>query len=358
MANAGMDARGPLGAVNPARSATPARRAKSRIDELDALRGLAALAVMLFHHTTRIGELYPMGQAPLVEFRHGHLGVNLFFVISGYVIFMTLQATRKARDFVVSRASRLLPTYWAAIAITFSATHAIGLPGHLVSARDALANFVMVHGLFGVPHVDGVYWTLEVEMLFYAGILALYAAGLLARIHVVLWCLLAARVVAYLGEGWGIPLVPWTVQRLLILKHVPWFAIGIAVYLLQTRPQEERVRPLATIVASAAVLAAVDASPIALLSLAFAALVYGAATQHLRWLANPALVWLGGVSYPLYLVHENIGWSLQLRLRDAGVSRDAGILVTMAIALGLAALLSRFVEYPAMDWIRARWRKA
>ena len=160
-----------------------------RLVEVDALRGVAALAVVLFHYTTRFTDLYQPGAQPAVSFPSGHYGVNLFFIISGFVIFMTLEKTARPLDFVVSRFSRLFPAYWAAIFLTFSICHLLGLPGKLVSTGTALANLAMLHGLFGVGHVDGVYWTLEVELLFYCGMLLLYRLKWLDRLHLVLFAL-------------------------------------------------------------------------------------------------------------------------------------------------------------------------
>lgn len=148
-----------------------------RLVEIDALRGVAALAVVLFHYTTRFTDLFKPGTLPAISFPGGHYGVNLFFIISGFVIFMTLDKTQRPLDFVVSRFSRLFPAYWAAIFLTFFICHWLGLPGKLVGAETALANIAMLHGLFGVAHVDGVYWTLEVELLFYCGMLLLYSCN-------------------------------------------------------------------------------------------------------------------------------------------------------------------------------------
>src|SRR5438094_6534358 len=154
-----------------------------RLAEVDALRGVAALSVVLFHYTTRFAELYQPTPAAAVSFQGGQYGVNLFFIISGFVIFMTLERTRRTSDFVVSRFSRLFPAYWVAIAMTFAITHWLGLPGQLVDAGSAAANMLMLHGLLlRVPHVDGVYWTLEVELLFYCGMLILYRLNRLDRI--------------------------------------------------------------------------------------------------------------------------------------------------------------------------------
>ena len=200
----------------PAARSSPAA-ADGRLGQLDALRGVAALAVVLFHYSFGFVTRYAPEATPLVWMPHGHLGVNLFFVISGFVIFMTLTRVQRPMDFVVSRFSRLFPAYWVAVGLTFAVVGVAGLPGKEVTAWQALANLAMVHGLFRVPHVDGVYWTLEVELLFYAGMLALYATGRLQRVHVVLWVLLAARLVyVVVARTFGIDL-PWTLYRLAIL---------------------------------------------------------------------------------------------------------------------------------------------
>ncbi|HMC14225.1 MAG TPA: acyltransferase, partial [Albitalea sp.] len=194
----------------------------ARLVEIDALRGVAALAVVLFHVTTRFGELYQPATQPLVSFPGGQYGVNLFFIISGFVIFMTLERTRRTSDFVVSRFSRLFPAYWVAIAMTFAITHWLGLPGKLVDGGSALGNMLMLHGLLlRVPHVDGVYWTLEVELLFYCGMLLLYRLNRLDRIHQALLGLLVLRWVYFGAAQWfGVDL-PWTLYRVLILRYIP-----------------------------------------------------------------------------------------------------------------------------------------
>ncbi|MCM2335320.1 MAG: acyltransferase family protein, partial [Pseudomonas sp.] len=109
-----------------------------RVVELDALRGLAALAVVAFHYTThyqaQVGHAQPLG----FGFPFGNYGVHLFFLISGFVIFMTLERTRSPLDFVVSRFSRLFPAYWAAMAVTAAVVYTVGLPGQRLPLRDLL----------------------------------------------------------------------------------------------------------------------------------------------------------------------------------------------------------------------------
>jgi len=330
----------------------------ARLVEIDALRGVAALAVVLFHVTTRFGELYQPATQPLVSFPGGQYGVNLFFIISGFVIFMTLERTRRTSDFVVSRFSRLFPAYWVAIAMTFAITHWLGLPGKLVDGGSALGNMLMLHGLLlRVPHVDGVYWTLEVELLFYCGMLLLYRLNRLDRIHQALLGLLVLRWVYFGAAQWfGVDL-PWTLYRVLILRYIPWFALGISIYLMVHRRSTRPQAPLVTACFAVLTLLATESLFSAALACGLAALVYAAASGRATWLRLPPLVWLGTISYPLYLLHENIGWSVELQMLGLGLPIDAAVLAGLLTGLTLAALLSRSVEQPAMRWIRARYRE-
>jgi peptidoglycan/LPS O-acetylase OafA/YrhL len=329
----------------------------SRLVEIDALRGLAALAVVLFHYTTRFAELFGANPPPSISFPDGHYGVNLFFIISGFVIFMTLEKTSRPMDFVISRFSRLFPAYWIAIILTFVITHLLGLPGKLVDITTAIGNLIMIHGLFKIPHVDGVYWTLEVELLFYGGMFLLYRFGRLHLIHHALLGLLALRLTYHvLASRFGIDL-PWTIYRLLILQYIPWFALGISIYLATSRHDAGAWRrPAFTATCAILTLLIVDALFVAALAVALGAAVTLAASGRASLLRHRTLVWLGSISYPLYLLHENIGWSLQLRLGKLGVSTDLTILIVLASSLAMATALTRWVEQPAMRWIRSTYR--
>ncbi|MCM8595410.1 acyltransferase [Accumulibacter sp.] len=323
-----------------------------RLVEVDALRGIAALSVVLFHYTTRFNELFGELPLPMLSFAHGHLGVNLFFIISGFVIFMTLERTLRPMDFVISRFSRLFPAYWFAILLTFLITHALGLPGKLVGVGTAVGNMLMFHGVFGMAHVDGVYWTLEVELLFYCGMFLLYRVQRLDLVNKVLLAMLLLRVGYFISERvFGVDL-PWMIFRFLILRYIPWFAIGISIYQLVSRGDTAGWAPLVTIFCALATLLLVEPPVLALIAAALGALVYLAASGRAPVLRIGPLVWLGSISYPLYLLHENIGWSMQLRLRAYGLDPDQTVVVVVLFSLGLAWAVTAWIEQPAMRWIR------
>lgn len=329
--------------------------AGARLVEVDALRGVAAMAVVLFHYTTRFVDLYGGGAGgPSLSAPYGHFGVNLFFVISGFVIFMTLERTKRPMDFVVSRFSRLFPAYWVAVAVTFAVVSWAGLPGKEVTGLQALGNGLMLHGFLGIPHVDGVYWTLQVELFFYAWMLLLFVTGHLSKVHVALWVFIGVRLLYHVAAvGFGVDL-PWRLSQVLITNYIPWFALGICVY------QAARKQPLPRVVVvtgcvAVACLAVVDGWTIGLLALAFATLVWAAASGRARWLGNPVLAFLGAISYPLYLLHENIGWVVQRAVQAQGWSFDASIAAALVVAVGMATVLTFTVERPVMRAIRRRY---
>lgn len=334
----------------------PGAGSRRRLVEIDALRGLAALAVVLFHYTTRFVELYQPQPSPTLSFDGGQYGVNLFFIISGFVIFMTLERTRCVADFVVSRFSRLFPTYWFAILLTFLVTHLLGLPGKLVGADVAMANMVMLHGLFRVPHVDGVYWTLEVELLFYCGMLLLYRLNALGRIDAVLAGLLLLRLAYFAADRLFQVDLPFIAYRVLILGSIPWFALGISVYLHIECRNPPSLRDFAIPALAVTTLLLTESPFSAALAVVLGALVLAASLGRARWLQVRPLIWLGTISYPLYLLHENIGWSLQLRLLSVGMPTDWTVAVVLAVALALGHLVTRLVEQPSMRLVRSLYR--
>ncbi len=153
------------------------KTAEPRIVELDSLRGLAALAVVFYHFTSRYDQLFGHASPPAFQAPWGEYGVDVFFILSGLMILRSLERAPTAVHFAVSRFARLYPAYWAAAAITFAVVWLFGLPGQEVSGADAVLNVTMLQQLFGARSIDGAYWSLQVELFFYVGMLVLHRAG-------------------------------------------------------------------------------------------------------------------------------------------------------------------------------------
>ncbi len=326
---------------------------RTRLGELDALRGLAALAVVLFHFTFRYQQQYPASPAMPLQVGWGAYGVDFFFAISGFVILMTLERCTKAADFLVSRFSRLYPAYWAALAITFTVGLLWPLPGRTVSAGQALVNLSMWQEMVHVPHVDGVYWSLQVELLFYAWMFGLFFFRQLGRVRpvVVAWLLLALGV--GLASRWLDHEAPYLLSKLLLLPYIGMFSIGIVAYRAMSRGGPDGL-DLAIWALAVAVEACWGASPQGAASacLLTIGVFWLFLSRRLGWLAWRPLAVLGGLSYTLYLLHQNIGYVLIRESQARGASASASLTLALACSLGLAAVVTYGVERPALRAIR------
>ncbi|MCW5567394.1 MAG: acyltransferase [Dokdonella sp.] len=326
-----------------------------RMVELDALRGLAALAVVGFHYTTLYDQYYGHTGGPLPSLAFGNYGVHLFFLISGFVIFMTLERTRTALDFVVSRFSRLFPAYWVAILLSAAVVYTIGMPSQRIPWVDVMLDFTMIQDFLGGKHLDGSYWTLEVELFFYVQMLFWFVVGLLRRIRwiIVGWLLLATAYGLAMKHGEHFS---YLVRELLILRYIPFFALGILFYRLRVYPSERRVDAVLIVLALVAI--ALAYQPVfAVVALACTAVFAAFICGWLRWLRFAPFAFLGTISYSLYLLHQAIGFSLIWQFERLGLHAGPASVLAALLVSGLAALLTFCVERPAMRRIRAWWNR-
>jgi len=125
-----------------------------RILSMEGQRGIAVALVFLVHYVSLFSRWLTPGSAQLALAEAlrsiGLIGVDFFFAISGFVIFMTLDRTRAPMDFIVSRFSRLFPVYWASVLLTAIVLAVADIPGFRVTLRQALANLTMLHGFFRI----------------------------------------------------------------------------------------------------------------------------------------------------------------------------------------------------------------
>ncbi|WP_085370220.1 acyltransferase [Leifsonia sp. NCR5] len=344
----------------------PRAARRGRLNLLDALRFCAALAVVAYHFTT-----YPYqwgwDARPVTIFGpltmvtgYGYLGVYLFFIISGFVIMMSAWG-RTTGQFVASRLARLFPAYW--VAVPLAGIVAVLIIDGRVTAdnlRTTAVNMTMLNKPFGVPYVDGVYWTLWVELCFYLIVGILIVTGLTYRkvlALAALWPLLAILVKAGNKQF----------AEILQPDFAPLFAGGIALYLLyahgHTLLHWMILGVNAVLAANNAALTAswVHDSTGARLSgavafcviLAFFAAVAIATLTPARTWTGTAGTSLGRLTYPLYLVHVYPGLIVIHYTQDI-LGTWGALALGIAVAITLAWLVNRFVERPFASRMRAR----
>src|SRR5690606_38058858 len=155
----------PISAPCPAHGATGSRgkQGAGRLVAMDGLRFGAAAAVLLYHFTATSTVASYWGTIPERAFpvlnevtRYGWLGVELFFMISGFVILLSADG-RGVAGFVASRVGRLFPAYWACIVVTV-ALQRVWSGGRQTTLFETLVNLTMVQDLFEVTGVQVVFW--------------------------------------------------------------------------------------------------------------------------------------------------------------------------------------------------------
>jgi len=347
-----------------------------RIASIDGLRTIAILAVVAFHYCYRWGpplnseSLYPYGTAlaDLPGVRFGGYGVPLFFVISGFVIAMTLDRCKTPREFVVRRYARLGPAMLVFSVITFAAMHVIPrapFPERGVWFLSAIT-FIdpqllnRIAPSIGFYSIDGAYWSLYVEVQFYA--LACLVYFTVDRWFRVIMGLLSAIACGLLLVR--IPLASPVSNNLLMPSFLPWFVVGVGFHALALRAEWSVGAFLISIgtlelVAQNAV-GVRDAVPIGvvvLVPILFAAAIWFRPIVSV--LSCKPMVMIGVASYGLYLIHQNVGVAILHSLPP--MNEVGGAIAAVAVATGCTAVAVasfRWIEAPASRAIRARFLSA
>jgi peptidoglycan/LPS O-acetylase OafA/YrhL len=365
----------------------PPPRVSTRFTFIDALRGIAALGVACYH-ITRYGPLPELAEPAIPQivgewFSRGWTGVQMFFVISGFVIAYTLRDARVTPAYVLHyafrRSLRLDPPYWGTIAFVLALHAVMALHLGFISPLDVptvtplswpvlISHLFYLQNILGYENISAGFWTLCIEVQFY--LLYVVGYGIAQRVPS-----RSKRTSADAGPA-GLLLVfaPAAAMSLFVWNLQPnndmWishfycmFFLGMAAWwALDGRVPGWVFWGYAFLVgARLRWVPSLDLS-VALLA---GALIYflGRAgrlgtTLNWRWLQ-----YLGRISYSLYLIHfpiahvvTTIGYELGGRSMPAGLAA-LWLLLALAASLGAAHLLYRLVEAPSVRFA-ARFKRA
>jgi peptidoglycan/LPS O-acetylase OafA/YrhL len=347
-----------------------AARGKTRLAALDGLRLLCALGVAGYHFgdSWRLDGVNPPahflpGAAPVLIY--GFVGVEVFFLISGFVILMSAWDST-IREFAASRVARLYPAFWVCVILTAVVVMLVpvttGVPvSRVPTPGNVVVNLTMLAEPLHQPLVDTVYWTLWIELRFYLIVAFLIGAGLSdRRMRIVGTVWLAAAVV--------LPAYPkGFLHEIVMPDFAPYFIAGMTMFLLRRNRTDWRLWVLLgccwLVSLQRVEVRALDLKPgyfvrtwpaLVLLTIGYAvllAIAFGLTDRlNWRWLGTA-----GALTYPFYLLHQRIGYRL-IRTAYQHTGLPAGVLIAGAVVvlLVLAWLVHRLVERPLASVLRAR----
>jgi peptidoglycan/LPS O-acetylase OafA/YrhL len=314
----------------------------NRLAHVDFLRGLAALAVVYFHLAGSTGLSEQIKYTGIF----GHLGVEMFFVISGFVLPWSMHrgAYRLGllKSFLLRRYVRLFPPYLAAIVLSLLVGAATQWTRYdWPSWSTVLGNVFYISPVINKPWISPVFWTLGIELQFYLFLGVLYRL-IIHRSH--LWSILACLLVTYTGIFWS--------NTCILASWFGLFSLGIVTfrYLAMEMSLARFLTACAIFTGMISIITGFVSALAGLttaLTIAFVRLSPRASAS--RW--SRALGWLGAISYSLYLVHWEIGRGVTIASRKLPIVGNSEVIrlgLGLIASLVFAALFYWFIEKPAV----------
>jgi len=348
---------------NPTLPAVPESASGKRFTLVDALRGIAALSVLL-HHLFVNSELQ---KTLWLAFPHwfiefcldGAFGVQIFFVLSGFVIAHSLRnvraTPRAVGNFILRRQLRLDPPYWTILALTIGAMF---LEAHipwieqrqLPTWTDVVTNFLYLQKVTGTFPIMAVSWTLCLEVQFYLVFIVLLLAGKLLSRSDAKAATLSASLVA------GLAIVSLLMRGhtfdAWFIRSWYYFAAGVLCYWAVNNPRFRSAFIGFLIFYFAAAVWQEPKSMLTGWSTALLLYTAGRMGKLSGWLDFAPLQYLGRISYSLYLSHLLIAvYVLRAGYRLTHTNQLAGVLwfvVAGAVSIGAAHVMYLLIERPSI----------
>jgi peptidoglycan/LPS O-acetylase OafA/YrhL len=295
-----------------------------------------------------VTEIFPVQPAA-----YGWLGVHLFFLISGFVIGMSCWG-RGVGGFLTARAVRLYPAYWVSVLVVAVVLVLLADPLRPVTLGGTVVNLTMFQEAVGTTPVAEVYWTLWAEVRFYLLFSLVVWWGPSYR-RIVTFCVVWLAAVTFLKAFVPDGTLPHIV---LMSDYAPLFTGGVGLFLIHRFGGSPAAWGIVGVsfllsVPAARFRAGMEADPgqtvptwpaVVILAVCFL-LVTAVAMGWLSWLRGRWLVVLGAVTYPLYLLHVDLGGPL-LRTLQWHVPPAVLVVAVTLLVIGVAWLVHRYVERP------------
>lgn len=341
-------------------------RTDSRVPVLDLLRLAAVAAVVLYHYgfwgptsTNGVSQVAIPGLALVGQY--GFLGVSVFFAISGFVIAYSAEG-RSSVGFIIARFSRIYPTFLLCMTLTFAVTLAVGAGHYDVTRTQWFANLFIAAPFLGQPYVDTVYWSLVIEVVFYAWIAIFIALGWFPR-------RIDALILVWLAITFANELTidAPIFEKFFIADDSGFFAVGLLIYQHYRGRRGIRFWSLFALAMGTAIFQAThklerlgahpdstfDPKVVAVICIVAFFGVFLATRIKRVPLPGKVVLAAGGMTYPLYLLHMQMGYVIFTATSPHDHARTVVAMILAGIAL-LAWAIWRFVEPGMHRWVKSK----
>ena len=351
--------------------------AASRFEHIDSLRGIAVLFVIWLH----VSEVY-INLSPSVKesgtflydfswyINTGRIGVIIFFAISGFVLLKSIQGDKKngTKTFLIRRFFRLYPAFWLSVILGILV---IQLQGGNVEVERVIANITMLPLMFNQETIIGLYWTLETEIFFYLSGLVLFLLGksdkpinvFMVSIFLLVIFVPVRKISLNYPQHIGLALLPFH------LSIMFWGALSRQFY---DNP-DLRVKILNKYISIKLLFKILT---LCILAFPLASLVKGIAGHEFKYfhfglsnilgvlfflllafyfrVKNKFIVWVGTISYSMYLFHPIVFMSLFWWLKNCApvmfseLYLGVYIIVNIMLSIIIGSIIYYLIEKPSI----------
>ena len=330
---------------------------KNRTAYLDVFRGGASMCIILYHLTSRYDQMIGhLGNYPF-NLPWGWMAWSVFFVLTGFLV---MPKSEGLIDFVKGKVVRLYPGYWAAMIVCFIVTR-LALPEMAVSIKDFCIDLTMLGNFLGRASVVGVDWTLSINLIYYAFIAVIMLIKKTTEKDwfveaALVWTIVACMISILQNCGVTNSIVKFA-GILIAANYAHLFFTGIL--LRKVAMGGERIGKYYIGI----VLMLVDHWIVfenigfEVFFVVFVAIFIGCLkmsknTNQLWIRLSKPLVFIAGISYPLYLCHEYVGFAIIKNVEIIGFTSELVLIPCIAIAMFLAWCIHQFIEKPATKLLK------
>ncbi len=284
---------------------------------IEGLRGGCAILLVIYHMTVMYSKYYLNSQIPNVLFinQWGEIFSSVFLVISSYFLYNPSSLKFDLIGYFKKKIIRLWPMYFCCISITFIVTRFIELPGRTGNMRDYFFNATMINGYLGTLYIDGAHWYLTtlLSAIVIMGILRKLEADDIPISYAIWMFLFMVIKILSLFVSERINYILFVLGRIICAPYAGVICVGIGFHKLlnDIKNKKKLYNAFAIITFGVAV-------SILTLSLGrFIGIILGIVLMLIciydsgSILGCKVFVYFGSISYPLYLIHQNIGYIIQ-----------------------------------------------
>lgn len=323
---------------------------------LDWIRAISGIMVVIYHYTIRYEQLFGHIQPYSFSLQYGSYGVLTFFVLSGYLTIRSIDKTEPT-VFVNKRFFRLYPAFCVSLIITMIST-TLFLPELAVGIKDFFLNFTMVPLLFRANYVDGAYWTLLCEISFYFVVFIICIFKLQKHTIKIIYVWFFFQLCILMLPSNGAFLL---IRKVNDLLYFHCFVIGTIIALLEKRLLLVKNQLyfsdfgiIAILIFSVSIqfigheISSGLFLIIATVLISMSVVLYDGGvlpSTKVSILFRP-LVWVATISYPMYLLHQNIGFCIIKNMESFGFTSEIYIIIPFVLILLMSWLIHTYVEKP------------